>query len=206
MLITFEGIDGCGKSTQAKNLYSHFSNMGRDVILESDPSWNTTGGIELRNLVLKTRGLTPRTQHLLFSAARAQLIEERIKPALDRGAIVICDRFEDSSLIYQTGGKYHGDYHAVNYFANPDGLEPDITFFITLNPVAAMNRIMDPHRVNNVFDNVTWEVMAARHEAYNALYDRLRKVSNRKIHKINGLQDTHLVKYDILEVIKSYGI
>ncbi len=204
MFITFEGIDGSGKSTQAKLLKQNLEAIGRDVVLESDPSSKTSCGVSLREIVLNNKHLTKATQHLLFCAARSQLLTERIEPALARGAIVICDRFEDSALVYQ----HHEDlsmadsidYARAMELANPNNVSPDITFFITLNPVAAQNRLVARDN-NNVFDTVHWTELSDRHTRYTELYDRLRKYTSRRIHKINGLQSIELMEKEILNYV-----
>ena len=104
-LLTFEGIDGSGKSTQARLLIERLEAEGREVLLVREP-----GGAEVservRTLLLDPAlTIAPRAELLLFSAARAQLVDERIRPALENGKVVICDRFYDSTTAYQGAGR-----------------------------------------------------------------------------------------------------
>ena len=102
LFITFEGVDKAGKSTQIKKLAERFRNIGRNVLCTREPG-GTPIGEELRELVMKNRQekISDETELLLFSASRAQLLRERIWPALNEGTIVLCDRFADSTTAYQ---------------------------------------------------------------------------------------------------------
>ena len=143
MLITFEGIDGCGKSTQARLLAEKLEEEGIETILVREP-----GGTELsehiRDLLL-TRSYTEPLSHtaelLLFAASRAQLIKEVINPALERNAVVICDRFTDSTVAYQGFGRGLPLAHIehVNELA-ADQLVPDLTFLMDVPIDLAVSR------------------------------------------------------------------
>ena len=104
MFLTFEGIDGCGKSTQLSLLAEHFRSSGREVVTTREPG-GTALAEAIRNYLLHTeQPLSKRAELLLFGAARAQHVEEVIFPALQRGAVVLSDRFMDSSVAYQGAG------------------------------------------------------------------------------------------------------
>lgn len=104
LFITFEGPEGSGKSSQAKTLAAALRRHGRRVVLVRDPG-STALGRGLRRVLLHTRqSLSPMAEALLFFAARVQLVEEQIRPALRRGAVVVCDRFHDSTVAYQGYG------------------------------------------------------------------------------------------------------
>jgi dTMP kinase len=143
MFITFEGIDGCGKTTQAKLLADRLKSVGADVLLLREP-----GGTELseqvRSILLNKEFLHPLSREaelLLFAASRAQLIREVIRPSLAKNTIVILDRFTDSTIAYQgfgRGVKLHHIEH-INHAAT-GGLEPDITFLLDLPVEAAAAR------------------------------------------------------------------
>ncbi len=107
--ITFEGLDGCGKSTQVKKLAAFLRARGMHVVVTREPGGTPTGE-KIRNLLLDTRttGLAPRAELALMFAARAHHIEEVIEPALTNGQIVLCDRFTDSTEAYQGGGRKLG--------------------------------------------------------------------------------------------------
>jgi dTMP kinase len=143
MFITFEGIDGCGKTTQAKLLGEHLRSTGVDVLSLREP-----GGTELseqvRTILLNKEFAYPLTREaelLLFAASRAQLVSEVIRPALTKNTIVILDRFTDSTLAYQGFGRgisLHHIEHINN--AATGGLEPDMTFLLDLSLEAAAAR------------------------------------------------------------------
>ena len=132
--ITLEGPEGAGKSTQAAWLADALRKSGREVCLTREPGGNSIGE-RLRAIVLaaRERPYSPRADALLFNAARAQLVDEVIRPALDRGAIVVCDRFSDSTLAYQGyGGGL--DPSALRRLADwaTGGLVPDLTILLDL--------------------------------------------------------------------------
>ncbi len=142
MLITFEGIDGSGKSTQARLLDRELEAEGQHPLLVREP-----GGTELSERVreiLLNPALTivPFAELLLFSAARAQLIAERIRPALQEGRIVLCDRFYDSTTAYQGAGRQVEDLAWIQDFNRrvTGGLVPHRTYFLDIDPAAALAR------------------------------------------------------------------
>ena len=142
LFITFEGIDGCGKSTQCERLKEYLKANGRDFIFVREPG-GTEIGERIREILLdkKNSKMTPRTELLLFEAARAQITEEVIRPALEEGKIVLCDRFFDSSSAYQGCARGMGmDFVAGLNMAATGGLKPDITFFFDISAEEALAR------------------------------------------------------------------
>lgn len=141
MFITFEGIDGSGKSTQARLLADHLRAQGRDVVLTREPG-GSPGAEEIRRLVLEgdPDRWSAETEILLFTAARRDHLERVIAPALAAGRIVISDRFADSTRMYQ--GLSRGDLRAVvdQLHALMIGREPDLTFVIDMDPEAGLAR------------------------------------------------------------------
>ncbi len=141
MFITFEGLDYSGKSTQAKLLMERLSRKGGNVLLLREPG-GTEIGERIRSVLLdkESTGMTTIAEMLLFSASRVQLVEEVIRPALEGGVVVICDRFYDSTTAYQGWGREitHEAVQAVNSLAT-GGLVPDMTFFLDL-PVDEVER------------------------------------------------------------------
>lgn len=142
MLLSFEGIDGSGKSTQAHLLLEHLRREGEASVLLREP-----GGTELservRTLLLAPDlEIIPMAELLLFAAARAQLVAERIRPALAQGEIVICDRFYDSTVAYQGGGRMLEDPEWLRDFnlRATGGLVPDRTYLISLDAAEARQR------------------------------------------------------------------
>jgi len=142
IFITLEGPDGAGKSTQVENIKSYFENAGREVVVSREPG-GTPISEKLRNIVLDNGNaeMDDITEMFVYAAARAQHVSEKIRPALDKGSVVVCDRFVDSSIAYQGYGRNLGDQVAeVNRYAT-GGLEPDVTFFMDLDPEIGRSRI-----------------------------------------------------------------
>ena len=141
MFITFEGIDGSGKSTQSRLLAGHLEAAGRSVVLTREPG-GSPGAEEIRKLLVE--GATDRwsaeTEILLFTAARRDHLEKRILPALKDGHIVVCDRFADSTRVYQ--GATRGERRAMvdSLHAQMIGTEPDLTVIIDMDPDMALER------------------------------------------------------------------
>lgn len=142
LFITFEGIDGCGKSTQTALCREWLEGMGREVLMVREPG-GTKIGEKIRELLLdkKNSSMAPMTELFLFEAARAQIVEETIKPAIASGKVVICDRFFDSSFAYQgcARGLGHERVTRLNMDAT-GGLAPDITFFLDISVADAIKR------------------------------------------------------------------
>ena len=151
LFISFEGIDGCGKSTQVKMLMNRFELDGIDSLLVREPG-GTQISEEIREVLLKNRNenMAERTEALLMTASRAQLTHDVIIPSLDSGLIVIADRFKDSTLAYQGGGRGLDIYYLLqlNDFATFE-LDPDITFFIDVTADEGHRRLnsKDPDRI-----------------------------------------------------------
>lgn len=140
MLITFEGIDGSGKSTQARKLYENLKNLGYEVSLYRDPG-STHVAEKIRELILEFE-LHPTTELFLFEAARSSLVIEKILPDLKDGKIVIVDRFIDSTMAYQGYGRdiNLGTVKILNHIAIR-GRKPDITFLLNIPLDLALKRI-----------------------------------------------------------------
>lgn len=140
--ITFEGIDGCGKSTQVKMLVEAMNRIEKKTILVREPG-GTTISEEIREILLHRHqsNISDRTEALLMTGSRAQLTYEVIMPNLINGRNVVADRFYDSTLAYQGGGrKLDLDWLIkLNYFATYE-LEPDVTFFVDILPEEASKR------------------------------------------------------------------
>lgn len=152
--ISFEGIDGSGKSTQARLLSEHLRQRGEDVILTREPG-GSQGAEEIRRLVLEGAGdrWSPETELLLFTAARRDHLERVILPATASGKTVICDRFADSTRIYQGVGR--GDLrHKVDALHDlMIGREPDLTFLIDMQPERGLERALSRGGGEDRFEN-----------------------------------------------------
>lgn len=156
MFITFEGIDGCGKSTHIKKLAQYLENIGKKVLTIREPG-GTILSEKIRSLLLSNEyEINPNAELLLFEAARAQLVADIIIPHLEENYWVIADRFFDSTLAYQGYGRKidHFIVNRLNAFAS-GGLIPDLTFYLQITPeVSALrtqNRTKD--RMENIGDD-----------------------------------------------------
>jgi len=147
--ITFEGSEGCGKSTQVQLLANRLDGAGIPFLITREPGGTAIGETirELLQFAPQSAGMTPETEVLLFEASRAQLVREVIKPALERGECVIADRFFDSTTVYQ-GVARKLDRKVVrqlNAFAVGDCI-PDITFLLDVDLETARTRMKGPRR------------------------------------------------------------
>jgi dTMP kinase len=145
VFITFEGLDGSGKSTQLQLLAGRFTALGRDVVWTREPG-GTELGEQIRDLVLHGGDVAPWAEAALYAASRAQHVEEVIRPALERGAVVLCDRYVDSSVAYQGVARGLGLERVLELnLAAVGGLLPDLTFLLLVDPAVAASR-MTPDR------------------------------------------------------------
>lgn len=140
--VTFEGIEGCGKTTQAARLKAALEKQGRSVVLTREPG-GTAIGTKVREILLDpaTKGLAPLAELLLYEADRAQHVAETIRPALESGKVVLCDRFADASTAYQGAarGLSHDTVEALNRIAT-GGLEPHLTLLLDVPPKVSVDR------------------------------------------------------------------
>jgi dTMP kinase len=142
--ITFEGAEGCGKTTHAASLASRLEGEGIAVLLVREPGGTATG--EAVREILQHHGagepIRPETELFLFEACRAQLVRDRIVPALEAGRWVVCDRFADSTLAYQGYGRgLDLEQLAMLNRIAAGGLEPDLTFVLDISPEDGLNRV-----------------------------------------------------------------
>ena len=153
LFISFEGIDGCGKSTQAQLLMDKLDKDGVIAVLVREPGGSTISE-EIRKILLKTRSdtMSARAEALLMTASRAQLTKDTILPALEEGTCVIADRYQDSTLAYQGGGRgLDIDYLIqLNTFATYS-LDPDLTFYIDISSEEGLKRsgTLNPDRIES---------------------------------------------------------
>lgn len=153
LFITFEGIDGSGKSTQSRLLADRLTAAGYDVIHTREPG-GSTGAEEIRSLVLEgdPDRWSAETEILLFTAARRDHLEKTIEPALDAGKVVICDRFADSTRVYQ--GISRGDLRGIvdQLHALMIKREPDLTFVIDMDPTTGLSRALSRQTTEERFE------------------------------------------------------
>lgn len=143
LFISFEGVDGCGKSTQLRFLGEYLKEKGYSLLFTREPGGCVIAE-KIRNLLLDVQNaeMDAKTEALLYAAARAQHVAQVIRPAVDAGKIVLCDRFIDSSLAYQGVGRGLGigNIFDINCFAT-GGIMPDKTFFLDYPPDLAFSRM-----------------------------------------------------------------
>jgi dTMP kinase len=163
IFITFEGVEGAGKTTQAQRLTAA---LGPNVVLTREPG-GTSISERIRDLFFTSDGITPMTELLLIAAARAQHVDELIRPALAANQIVICDRFIDASVAYQgyRGGIDLKFIHQLNRTAT-GGLMPDLTFVLDLPPEIGIQRQQDGATHRNRLDREPLESHRKVREGY----------------------------------------
>ncbi len=194
IFITLEGPDGSGKSTQINLLKKHFNQVGRDVILTREPG-GTIISEKIREVILDNdhTEMGYVTEALLYAAARAQHVEEVIIPALTEGKIIICDRFVDSSYVYQGIGRGLGDVvKTINDIAIK-GYMPDITFLFKLDPAVGKSRITSNDRLD-------MESIAYHEKVYQA-YIELEKIDPTRIKAIDASKSIEEVHQQIITYI-----
>lgn len=198
VFITFEGPDGSGKTTISKYVSEELSRLGYDVVYSREP-----GGIDIaeqiRNVILdpKNTAMDPKTEALLYAASRRQHFVEKIKPALEQGQIVICDRFVESSLAYQGYGRRIGidEIYRINEFAI-EGWLPDATLFLDVSPEVGLSRL--ENRINK--DRLDQETADFHRRVYEGYQEVLRRYSYR-INIIDASKDVDEVKSEALRLV-----
>lgn len=181
LFVSFEGIDGSGKSTQARRLADHLADSGQQVVLTREPG-GSPGAEDIRRLVLEGAGdrWSAEAELLLFTAARRDHLERVIRPALERGATVITDRFADSTRIYQ--GRSRGDRRQMvdRLHDMMIGIEPDVTFVIDMPAERALARALARETAEARFEAFGVEMQARMRDGFLALAanypDRIRVI------------------------------
>ncbi|MGH2574090.1 MAG: dTMP kinase [Ignavibacteria bacterium] len=201
MLITFEGIDYSGKTTQAKLLHQYFKAKGVKSILIREPGGSKISE-KIRDILLDHEHLEmlPLTEFLLFSASRAQLVHQIIKPNLKKKVIVICDRYYDSSSAYQGyGGSLDlRKVFEVNDFAT-NNLKPDITFFINIRPQTAISRAK--HR-GNLLDRIENKKMSFYRKVYKGFLE-IAKNNKKRCVVIDGRKPIKEIHNNIIKFVNN---
>jgi dTMP kinase len=199
--ITFEGSEGCGKSTQVKRLTARLEKSGVPFLITREPGGTAIGELirELLQFAPESAAMTPETELLLFEGSRAQLVREAIKPALQNGKCVIADRFFDSTTVYQgvarkLGAKF---VQQLNAFAAGDCI-PDITFFLDIDLKTARARMKGPRRPDRMemeSDEFYEQVIAA--------YRDLAKTEPNRIVLIDGSRLPDEIEKEIWKILSS---
>lgn len=196
--ITFEGTEGSGKTTIINMVKEYLEKKGKDFILTREP-----GGIkiaeQIRNVILDMNNtdMDPKTEALLYAASRIEHLNKKVIPALNSGKIVICDRYLDSSLVYQGEARGLGieEVYKINSFATNN--LPDLTIFIDVKPEVGLARIKNNNRDVNRLD---LEKMEFHQRVYNG-YQKLVKMYPERIKKVNGMNSIDKVFEDTIKFI-----
>lgn len=199
--ITFEGIDGSGKSTQLKRLAATLQEAGHQVVVTREPG-GSAGAEEIRSLVLE--GATDRwsaeTEILLFTAARRDHLERTILPALDAGKIVLCDRFADSTRMYQ--GLSRGDLRALvdQLHSLMIGREPDLTVLIDMDPATGLARAKGRQTAEERFEDFGQDLQDKMRAGFLGLAQEFAD----RFQIINGDQSMDAVAADIQKTVLDF--
>ena len=200
IFVTFEGIEGTGKSTQIARVSARLRSQGREVTEVREPG-GTDMGEALRKILLAParEGITPQAELFLYLASRAQLVAHRIRPALAAGRIVIADRFGDASVAYQGGGRALGEerVRSLVHFAT-GGLRPDRTYLLDLAPEASLARV----RSRGTPDRLEGEALTF-HRRVRAAYRRLARAEPDRILLLRGEEPIEAITERILRDLQS---
>lgn len=200
MFITFEGIDGSGKSTQARELAEALRADGYDVVLTREPG-GSPGAEEIRRLVLEgdPDRWSAETEILLFTAARRDHLERTILPALETGKLVISDRFADSTRMYQ--GLSRGDLRATvdQLHKLMIGREPDLTFIIDMDPEMGLARAKGRQGHEERFEDMGLEMQRRMRAGFLALAGEFRM----RCHVIDGARSPDVVAANVLAMARA---
>ncbi|MFQ6860319.1 MAG: dTMP kinase [Beduini sp.] len=203
LFITFEGPDGSGKTTIAALVAEALKNKGIDVVLTREP-----GGIEIaeqiRKIILdpKNTAMDERTEALLYAAARRQHLIEKVLPALKENKIVICDRFVDSSLVYQGVGRGIGidKVYEMNLFAI-EGIMPDFTIFFDIDPKLGLERTKKDDK--RTLDRLDLEDLTFHQKVYDGYMEVVERFKERII-CIDASKSIEEVKNNVMDLIEDH--
>lgn len=197
MFITVEGPDGSGKTTQLQLLVRSLTEKGYEVVVTREPG-GTKVGNSIREVLLSPEHdeMTPRVEMMLYAASRAQNVDQVIRPALNRGAIVVCDRFVDASIAYQGYGLQYDLTHilSLNEWATA-GITPDLTFLFDLTPDQASRRMKDRGQLDRI---------ESRDEAFHQrVYDGFQKLLEqhpKRMVRIDANATIEMIQDEVLDI------
>jgi dTMP kinase len=199
--ITFEGIDGSGKSTQTRKLAEHLQAQGRDVVLTREPG-GSEGAEEIRALVLQGEPdrWSAETEILLFTAARRDHLERTILPAIEAGKVVICDRFADSTRMYQ--GLSRGDLRGTvdQLHKLMIGREPDMTILIDMDSDTGLSRALSRQGVEERFETFGADLQAQMRAGFLSLAEEFKE----RFVVIDGARSIDEVSVDVCQTVDDH--
>lgn len=200
MFVSFEGCEGVGKSTQLRLLKEYLESTGQSAVYVREPG-STDISEKIRGVILDTANaeMTDMTEALLYASSRAQLVREKIKPALERGELVVCDRYVDSSVAYQGYGREMGA-ELIKKINAPaiDGCMPDLTIFIDLSPEHSWRTYRTEDRLEQESNEFFTRV-------YNGFISEIER-SNGRIVPIKPDIDKKVTSERIISVMRERGI
>jgi len=199
LFITLEGGDGSGKSTQSALLTEWLTGVGRTVLVTREPG-GTDVGVELRNIVLHWRGdIAPRAEALIYAADRAHHVATTVRPALERGEVVVQDRYIDSSVAYQGAGRVLGgeEIRDLSLWAT-EGLVPDLTVLLDLHEDEGRDRMAE----RTTFDRLEAE-QAEFHARVRAAYLELAEVEPQRFLVLDAREPRETIAAAIRERVSA---
>lgn len=201
IFITFEGIDGSGKSTQARALADNIKSTGQEVVLTREPG-GSPGAEAIRRLLVEgdTDRWSPETEILLFTAARRDHLERTIEPALAAGKVVISDRFADSTRVYQGVARAELRQTVDLLHDRMIGREPDLTFVIDMDPEAALSRGLARNSGEDRFEEFG---LSFQQKLRSGFLD-LAKQFPERCHVINGSHGVEEVSKAVLSIFETF--
>ena len=168
-LFVFEGLDGSGKSTQARRLYEHFVSICKNCLLTFEPTSSELGSLA-RAVTKGELALEDESLALLFAADRYEHFTKKISPVLDNGGIVICDRYYHSNIVYQ-GYCEKSICRILDYNQQVMKRPPDVVFFLDTKPQVCLERLRSTRKDISIYENL--QHLEALYKRYRALFDRL---------------------------------
>lgn len=200
IFITFEGIEGCGKTTQLRLLAKWLAQQGKRIYITYEPG-DTPLGKKLREILLSpTFSLCPQAELLLYMADRAQHVQKRIRPALKRGEIVLCDRYHDSTLAYQGYGRKMDISFIHTCFSCLDLPLPHLTFLLDCPVEIGFKRIKNRH-----LDRIEQEELAF-HKRVREGFLKLAKAAPERIKVIDATLPIMEIQTEIRHLVQTYGL
>jgi len=200
IFISFEGIDGCGKTTQVQMLSSYLKQLNKNIIVIHEPGV-TEIGEKIRKLIIDNTML-PITEALLYAASRAELVKQIIKPSLEAQKIIICDRFIDSSIAYQGVARKIGidKILSINSYAI-DKIMPDITFYLDIKPEISIIR----KKNQKSLDRIEKEDLAFHNQVCQG-YHQLMQLYPKRIYKLDATQSEDSLHKQICSILNEKGV